>query len=138
MNQVQEIFVFGSNLAGRHGAGAALIAVQQHGAVHGIGVGRANRSYAIPTKDCAIQTLPRTIIALYVQQFHQYAGIHWLYETPVKFKVTRIGCGLAGFKDQEIAPMFGDCPPNCEFDLVWMPWLGNLHRYWGTYDGNHP
>lgn len=128
-----EVFVFGSNLAGRHGAGAAATAAKHHGAVHGVGVGPLARSYAIPTKDCNIQVLPRLTIMIYVGQFLHYAYLHHIHNIKVTFKVTRIGCGLAGYKDFEIAPMFSMAPPNCYFDLKWHNWLGDLHRYWGTF-----
>ncbi len=105
-----EIFVFGSNLAGRHGAGAALLARNKFGAIDGIGVGAMGQSYGIPTKDRLIQTLPLWRIAIYVARFLGYAA-----SCPTQtFLVTRIGCGLAGYSPKEIAPMFldNDPPPN--------------------------
>lgn len=103
------IFVFGSNLAGRHGKGAALYARQHHGAIYGQGVGLQGSSYAIPTKDGRLHTLPLTIINMYVDAFKQFATKH----PEMAFQVTAIGCGLAGYKPEEIAPMFADAPPNC-------------------------
>ena len=92
-----EIFVFGSNLGGIHGGGAARIAAQKFGAVFGQGVGLQGQSYAIPT----MQGGPETI-APYVDEFIDFAK-----ENPeMTFFVTRIGCGIAGFKDAEIAPLF--------------------------------
>ena len=109
------IFVFGSNTAGRHGKGAALEAVQRHGAIYGKGVGLQGRSYAIPTKDASIRTLPLIKINQYVQQFIKFAE-----ENPkLEFFVTRIGCGLAGYTDEQIAPMFKDAPLNCVLPEGW-------------------
>lgn len=99
---LREIFVFGSNLAGRHGAGAAKFAVENHKAIYGIGVGLQGDSYGIPTKDQNIKTLPLETIQLYVDQFIEFARL-----TPdLLFNVTAIGCGLAGYNPSQIAPMF--------------------------------
>lgn len=102
------IFVFGSNLAGRHGKGAALYAKQHHGAIYGQGVGRQGMSYAIPTKDSQLNTLPLKAIEKYVLEFILYAEKH----PELTFALTRIGCGLAGYKDTDIAPMFKYAPEN--------------------------
>lgn len=92
-----EVFVFGSNLAGRHGGGAARIAVDHFGAVWGEGVGLFGKTYAIPTMHGGTD-----VIAPYVDDFITFAIDH-----PDKyFYVTRIGCGIAGFKDEDIAPLF--------------------------------
>jgi len=110
-----DIFVFGSNLAGRHGAGAAATAKLMYGAKPGNGVGMAGRSYAIPTKSYAIKTLPLHVIQGFVTGFLEHARA-----TPENlYVVTRIGCGLAGYKDSEIAPMFTGAPSNCVFDPAW-------------------
>ena len=109
------IFVFGSNLAGRHGKGAALEARQKHGAIYGKGVGLQGRSYAIPTKDANIRTLRLTTIREYVKDFIEFAKAH----PEMTFNVTRIGCGLAGYKDKDIAPMFRDAPANCNLPDGW-------------------
>ena len=109
------IFVFGSNLAGRHGAGAALCARNNYGAVYGQGVGRQGYSYAIPTKDCRINTLPLETIQGYVNEFLLYARNH----PELDFQVTRIGCGLAGYNDAQIAPMFTNAPSNCSLPEGW-------------------
>lgn len=98
----REIFVFGSNLAGRHGAGAAKFALQHHGAVYGVGVGMQGNSYGIPTKDEHIETLPLENIRVFVNHFTDYAERH----PYMVFNVTAIGCGLAGYKPFQIAPMF--------------------------------
>lgn len=109
------IFVFGSNLAGRHGAGAARHAHQHHGAIYGQGTGLQGRSYAIPTKDAHLGILPLVNIHASVIKFLTYATEH----PELKFFVTRIGCGLAGYKDSDIAPMFKDAPPNCTLPDGW-------------------
>ena len=92
-----EIFVFGSNLGGWHAGGAARAAVEHFGAVMGQGVGLQGQSYAIPTMQGGVET-----ILPYVDEFIQFAESHPEYT----FLVTRIGCGIAGFRDEEIAPLF--------------------------------
>jgi hypothetical protein len=109
------IFVFGSNLAGRHGKGAALEARMLRGAVYGVGAGRTGDCYAIPTKDKSIRTLPLSEIKPYVEDFKAYARAH----PGLLFQVTRIGCGLAGYTDSDIAPMFRDAPENCHLPEGW-------------------
>lgn len=92
-----EVFVFGSNLRGAHGGGAAWVAYRQFGAVMGQGVGLQGQSYAIPTMQGGVET-----IEPYVDEFIAFAKQH-----PEQFFfVTRIGCGIAGFRDDEIAPLF--------------------------------
>ena len=109
------IFVFGSNLAGRHGRGAALYARQHHGAVYGVGIGRTGNAYAIPTKVCYIKPLSLVHIERYVNQFIAYAQEH----PELEFEVTRIGCGLEGYNDDVIAPMFKKAPSNCQLPGGW-------------------
>ncbi len=109
------IFVFGSNLAGRHGRGAALTARREHGAQYGVGVGRTGNAYALPTKDFNIRTLPLADIALNVYDFTVYAESH----PELTFEVTRVGCGLAGYNDSDIAPFFKDAPTNCRLPEGW-------------------
>ena len=92
-----EIFVFGSNLAGSHGGGAAWLAYERFGAVWGQGVGLQGRSYGIPTMQGGVET-----IRPYVDEFLTFAKEHQEY----KFLVTRIGCGIAGFTTLEMAPLF--------------------------------
>ena len=92
-----EIFVFGSNLAGMHGGGAARIACERFGAVWGQGMGLQGQSYAIPTMQGGVET-----IKPYVDEFIVFAAAHPEY----RFLVTRIGCGIAGFTAAEIAPLF--------------------------------
>ena len=97
-----QIFVFGSNLAGRHGASAAQYALRNCGAEYGNPIGLQGQSYAIPTKDKYIQTLPLDKIIPYIQAFKQFT----LDQPHREFFVTRVGCGLAGYSDEEIAPWF--------------------------------
>lgn len=123
------IFVFGSNEKGIHGAGAARYARTHHGAVYGIGYGHHANSFALPTKDIFIQTLPLQVVHNYVEMFLTYARLNCHLE----FQVTRVGCGLAGFMDCDIAPMFKGAPSNCLFDTEWKQYLGEDHRYWGTF-----
>lgn len=92
-----EIFVFGSNLQGAHAGGAAYIASQKFGAIWGQGVGLQGQSYAIPTMQGGVET-----IKPYVDEFITFAQTHKEYT----FLVTRIGCGIAGFTADEIAPLF--------------------------------
>ena len=92
-----EIFVFGSNLDGHHYGGAARIANEKFGAIFGQGVGLQGQSYAIPTMQVGVET-----IRPYVDEFIEFAKQH----PELIFYVTRIGCGIAGFKDSEIAPLF--------------------------------
>ncbi len=127
------VFVFGSNLAGIHGAGAALEARRRGYPLH-LGVGPAADCYAIPTKDCAIKSMPLVDIKLYVDQFLAFAEL--MEGADIKFQITRIGCGLAGYKDEQIAPMFfeGSRMLHCYFDTKWIPWLTNNNvSYWGTF-----
>lgn len=123
------IFVFASNLAGRHGAGSARHALIHSGAIYGQGVGRQGDSYAIPTKDSNIKTLKLNVISEYVDLFLEYAR-----KNPnLTFKVTQIGCGLAGYDPCDIAPMFIGAPDNCYFDTEWYGFLGGSYNYWGTH-----
>lgn len=92
-----EIFVFGSNLQGAHGGGAARFAYERFGAVWGQGVGLFGQSYAIPTMQGGVDT-----IKPYVDDFLQFAIVHSEFD----FLVTEIGCGIAGFTPKEIAPLF--------------------------------
>ena len=94
-----EVFVFGSNLEGMHGGGAAYVAFRQFGAVMGCGVGLRGQSYAIPTMQGGVET-----IKPYVDDFISFAKVH----PELFFFVTRIGCGIAGFRDKEIAPLFAE------------------------------
>ena len=95
--QPNEIFVFGRNLEGMHYGGAAYIACRKFGAIMGQGVGLQGRSYAIPTMQGGVET-----IKPYVDEFIKFAKEH----QELTFLVTRIGCGIAGFTDEEISPLF--------------------------------
>jgi hypothetical protein len=113
---MSRVFVFGSNLAGRHGKGAALHAIRHHGAIYGVGEGHmaarglaGPQSYAIPTKDANLRTLPLDQIRLHVESFLEHARIC----SGNEFEVTAVGCGLAGYRPEDIAPFFADAPPNC-------------------------
>lgn len=111
----KDIFVFGSNESGYHGAGAALFAYQKLGAKMHQGVGLQGQTYAIPTKDHYIKTLPLSEIQYYVDEFKTFAR-----KNPDKhFFITRLGCGLAGYNDTDIAPLFKDSPPNCLLPIGW-------------------
>lgn len=94
-----EVFVFGSNLEGMHGGGAARTAYQRFGAVWGEGVGHHGQSYAIPTMHGGVEQ-----IRPYVDEFVEYARAN----AHLRFLVTRIGCGIAGFRDEQIAPLFSE------------------------------
>ena len=112
---VDVIFVFGSNEAGRHGKGAALTALKNHSAIYGQGFGLQGQSYGIPTKDRYLKPLPLNQIGYYVHAFKAFAKTH----PDLTFNVTRIGCGLAGYRDQDIAPMFWNAPSNCQLPYGW-------------------
>ena len=94
-----EIFVFGSNLKGLHGGGAARLAYERFGAIWGQGVGLQGSCYGIPTMHGGVDA-----IKPYVDDFIEFAKNH----TEYTFLVTKIGCGIAGFKEEEIAPLFAD------------------------------
>lgn len=115
-SELYNIFVFGSNLAGRHGKGAAKHAKLYYGAKQGIGNGIQGNSYGIPTKDENLKVLSLTTIKKYVDDFIEYAKAN----PDKEFFVTKIGTGLAGYSNEQIAPMFKDCPANCELDSAWI------------------
>ena len=104
-----EIFVFGSNLKGMHGGGAARLAYDKFGAIWGQGVGLQGQCYGIPTMHGGVEA-----IKPYVDEFIGFAKSH----PELTFLVTRIGCGIAGFRDEEIAPLFKEC---IEIDNVILP-----------------
>ena len=122
-----EIFVFGSNLAGQHKGGAARAANMKFGAEWGVGVGLTGQAYAIPTMQGGVDT-----IRPYVDEFIEFAKAH----TDLKFLVTRIGCGIAGFKDEEIAPLFTKAMsvnniflPKEFYDIIAAPYLAHCFYY---------
>ena len=107
-----EIFVFGSNLAGAHGGGAAYTAYRKFGAIWGQGVGLQGQSYALPTMQGGVET-----IKPYVDEFIAFAKAH----PELIFLVTRVGCGIAGFTNEEISPLFSAAHdvPNIVLPLGW-------------------
>lgn len=137
MSTTSAVFVFGSNLAGIHGAGAARTAMQQHGARWGQGIGRTGNAYAIPTKDESIRSMTLPEIAPFVEKFIQYAKEH----SEEQFFVTRIGCGLAGFRDLDIGPMFNGVPANCIMPKEWERYIddtpGLQYHTWDKDQQNH-
>ena len=104
-----EIFVFGSNLEGMHGGGAARAAYNKFGAIWGQGIGLQGQSYGIPTMHGGVKE-----IKPYVDEFINFAKSH----PELKFLVTRIGCGIAGFSDNEMAPLFKDV---IEIENIYLP-----------------
>lgn len=117
-----EIFVFGSNLSGIHGAGAARAAQMFYGAKRGNPRGLQGKSYAVPTvKERIAGPLSLQKIQTEVDEFLNFARNHPFH----KFFVTRIGCGLAGHRDQDIAPMFKNAPDNCNLPDTWQELLEN-------------
>ena len=111
--QPNEIFVFGSNLQGAHGGGAAWLAYEKWGAIWGQGVGLQGQTYGIPTMQGGVET-----IEPYVNEFIQFAK-----ENPEKiFLLTEIGCGIAGFLPEEIAPLFQEAK---DVENIYLP-----KRFW--------
>ena len=120
-----DIFVFGSNKLGIHGAGAAKHARFNYGAVLGIGIGRTGNAYAIPTKLVPTgekRQMKLEDIQVSVNEFITYAEAN----PTLRFIVTRVGCGLAGYKMEEIAPMFLKAPSNCVFEQDWMEYMSDI------------
>lgn len=106
----REVFVFGSNKAGRHGKGAAYHALKEWGAIYGLGWAMQGDSYAIPTKDERFNILPLTEIEKYVEGFLRFARSP--HGRQLNFLVSAIGTGLAGYDPDDILPMFRDKPSN--------------------------
>ena len=112
-----DVFVFGSNLKGIHGATSALEAYKWWGAIWGQGNGFQGKSYAIPTKGYNLrESLPLVRIASFVDEFNEFAEEH----SSKKFWVVQIGCGLAGYTVAQMKPLFQYSPKNCFFawDMV--------------------
>lgn len=107
---VEIVFVFGSNLAGRHGKGAAYYAMKHFGAEYGVGVGRIGNSYAIPTKNKNLEVLSLDTIEDHIADFIEYAREH----DTTMFIFTAIGTGLAGYDPDDISHILGmhDIPEN--------------------------
>lgn len=118
------VFVFGSNLAGIHGAGAAEVAHRVYNYPMGLGAGFHSsedklEAFGIPTKGWHFNVLPLESIKLYIDYL-----LAWVIKNPTKaFFITRIGCGYANYNDSEIAPMFKGFPPNCSFAEPWKKYL---------------
>lgn len=113
-----EVYVFGSNLAGRHGKGSALYAKKVYGAVQGAGQGRQGNAYAIPTKDHQLNVRPLSEIAKSIEDFAEYAR-----ESPDDtFVLSAVGTGLAGYSRDEMWALFqaADLPPNVKPDVSWV------------------
>lgn len=113
-----EVFVFGSNLAGKHVGGAARQAYQKFGAAWGVGSGPTGRCYAIPTMHGGIE-----VIAPHIEAFIEYAKEH----PELIFLVTKVGCGVAKFHPNQIAPLFA---PAAALPNVFLPaefWLHIKH-----------
>jgi len=122
-----EVFVFGSNLAGMHGGGAAATAHRCFGAIWGQGVGMQGQSYAIPTMQGGIKT-----VKPYVDEFIEFAKSH----PELRFLVTKIGCGIAGFREEQMAPLFAEAvdvkkTSSC---LVTLWKLSKTDSNWQGYD----
>ena len=103
-----EIFVFGSNADGWHSKGAALTAKQKFGAIYGEAEGLMGQSYALPTVGHRLSRMPLEKIKIHAERFIKCAKEH----PELTFLLTLVGCGLAGHKVKDIAPMFADCPEN--------------------------
>lgn len=116
VKQSNEIFVFGSNLEGRHGKGAAREALMEHGAVWGQAEGKQGNSYAIPTKRTPYKGMTLEDIAKGIKKFLRYAKLH----PELTFRVTAIGTGLAGWEMKDIAPLFKKAPSNCILPDEWV------------------
>lgn len=108
------VFVFGSNLSGIHGAGAALRAYKHHGATWGQGEGHMGQSYGIPTKGYFNEMTGRFAI-LKLWEINAHVGVFKMFahsRPDLTFNLTPIGCGHAGYHPSYIAPMFRGCPQN--------------------------
>lgn len=113
------IFVFGSNLAGTHAGGAAKIALNHFGAIKGVGRGWAGQSFAIPTMNEHLQQMPLSQIEHYIDDFKIYTKNH----LKTKYFLTSVGCGVAGYKIEEIAPMFKGISHNVIFPASFRPFV---------------
>lgn len=134
MNTDHMVFVFGSNLSGIHGAGAAKYAHQSLGFPWGIGKGlktgyHGKKSYALPTKGINIVEMNYAEVAGSVHNFIRFAKA----SPGLNFQVTQVGCGLGGFTKEDIAPLFKEAPDNCFFDTEWKDLLPDTSRFWGTF-----
>ncbi|AMW78568.1 hypothetical protein AMD27_06510 [Acinetobacter sp. TGL-Y2] len=113
------VFVFGSNLAGTHAGGAAKTALLHFGAVKGAGRGWSGQSYAIPTMNEHLQQMPLSQIQHYIEDFKIYTKNH----PKIKYFITSVGCGVAGYKVEEIAPMFKGISKNVILPVSFRPFV---------------
>ncbi|MBU3848099.1 MAG: hypothetical protein H9855_14240 [Candidatus Acinetobacter avistercoris] len=113
------VFVFGSNLAGTHAGGAAKTALLHFGAIKGVGRGWSGQSYAIPTMNEHLQQMPLSQIQHYIEDFKIYTKNH----PKIKYFITSLGCGVAGYKVEEIAPMFKGISKNVIFPASFRPFV---------------
>lgn len=113
------VFVFGSNLAGTHAGGAAKTALLHFGAIKGVGRGWSGQSYAIPTMNEHLQQMPLSQIQHYIEDFKIYTKNH----PKLKYFITSLGCGVAGYKVEEIAPMFKGISKNVIFPASFRPFV---------------
>lgn len=113
------IWVFGSNTIGQHAGGAAAVAAVDFGADWGVGYGRTGDSFAIPTADALGVPRPLKTLGADVRAFLHYVERH----PGLLFFVTRIGCGIVGYTDAQIAPLFKDAPANCDLPESWREWV---------------
>jgi hypothetical protein len=125
---MSRIFVFGANLDGNHAGGSARYAHLNRGAEMGVDEGPTGTAYALPTVGHNFARMDLAQVTVHVRRFLVYAVAH----PEDEFQVTRVGCGLAGFSDQQISTLFVDAPPNCLFDEVWRPFLPSA-RFWGSF-----
>jgi hypothetical protein len=119
-----DVFVFGSSIDGAHRSESAAAAVKHYGARVGISIGQRGNSYAIPVKDADMKPLPLADIRAHVDDFLRYAASR----PRTSFFVTRIGCGLNGREDQQIAALFSQAPENCSFAKEWEPFVSAGHE----------
>jgi hypothetical protein len=110
-----KIFVFDSNLAGKHGKGTSITAYMKYGAIYGQSFGLQGSSFAIPTKDEQFKTLPVKSIAKYIDSFIKYA----ILNPDITFEVPRIACGIDSYEDVIVAPLFKNAPDNCLLPAGW-------------------
>lgn len=113
------VFVFGSNMAGQHAGGAARTALEHFGAMQGVGRGWSGQSYAIPTMNEHLQQMPLSQIQHYIDDFKIYTKNH----AKMTYFITSIGCGVAGYKTEEIAPMFKGISHNVIFPHSFRPFV---------------
>ena len=116
------VWVFGSNVTGIHAAGEARMAKNNFGAVYGVSEGRMRDSYAIPVKSKNLQSLPIPTLQDNVARFFEHVK-----SCPrERFYITKVGCGTGEYKDELVAPLFMDAPPNCSFSADWKHHLERL------------